>query len=64
MFPARSCAANRRGAIAGRLLEDGTTVVVIEKDQEALGLGPLSGWAADLPVSPRSEVADLAGKAL
>ena len=31
------------GAIAGRLLEDGTTVVVIEKDQEALGLGPLSG---------------------
>ena len=43
MFPARPCAANRRGAIAGLLLEDGTTVVVIEKDQEALGPGPLSG---------------------
>jgi len=50
--------------ISGRLLEDGTIVVVIEKDQEALGLGPLSGWAADLPVSPRSEVVDLAGNSL
>jgi hypothetical protein len=28
--------ADRRGAITGQLLEDGTAVVVIEKDQEAL----------------------------
>ena len=36
MFPARFCVADRRGAITGRLLEDGTAVVVSEKDQEAL----------------------------
>ncbi len=57
MFPARSCVADRSGAITGRLLEDGTAVVVIEKDQEALAWADYHLAGERLP-GVRGEAAD------
>lgn len=57
MFPALPCVANRRGAITGRLLEDGTAVVVIEKSQEALAWADYHLAGERLP-GVRGEAAD------